>query len=81
MNLMANVQDVTPEIFASFQTTDSVGRQEAAYLEYEAYVEARTAALGRPLPDHQTRAAWMAAHPIGFVEYMEALGPDGSYGQ
>ena len=81
MNLMANVQDVTPEIFASFQTADSVGHQEAAYLEYGAYVEARTAALGRPLPDHQTRAAWMAAHPIGFVEYMEALGPDGLYGR
>ena len=81
MNLMANVQDVTPKIFASFQTADSIGRQEAAYQEYQLHVEARTAALGRPLPDHQTHAAWMAAHPIGFVEYMEAIGPDGPYGR
>ena len=81
MNLMANVRDATPEIFASFATAESVRRQEAAYRDYVEFVEARTASLGRPLPGPQTREAWMDTHPIGFVEYMEALGPDGSYGR
>ena len=81
MNLMANVRDVTPEIFASFATAGSVQSQEAAYLTYVAYVEARTASLGRPLPDHHARDAWLDAHPVGFVEYMEAVGPDGPYGR
>ena len=81
MNLMANVRDVTPEIFATFATSDATARQEVAYDEYVAYVDARTQALGRPLPDRQTRTAWLELHPIGFVEYLEALGPDGSYGR
>ena len=81
MNLTANVRDVTPEIFASFQTSESAKRREAAYLEYEALVEERSETLGRSLPDHQTRSAWMEAHPLGFVEYMEALGPSGPYGR
>ena len=28
----------------------------------------------------QTREAWLAAHPLGYVEYKEALAPRGKYG-
>ena len=81
MNLTADVRDATPEIFASFASNESVQRQEAAYREYEDYTEARMASLGHPLPDRQSRADWFQTHPVGFVEYMEAIGPDGGYGQ
>ena len=81
MNLMANVRDATPNVFASFASADSIQRQQAAYEDYSEFVETRRAALGRPLPDRQTREDWLDAHPVGFVEYMEALGPNGHYGR
>lgn len=81
MNLMANVRDATPDIFASFASADSVQRQQAAYENYAEFVETRSAALGRSLPDRQTHEDWLDAHPVGFVEYMEALGPNGHYGR
>ena len=81
MNLMANVRDATPDIFASFASADSLQRQQAAYEVYVEFVETRSAALGLPLPDRQTREDWLDAHPVGFVEYMEALGPNEHYGR
>lgn len=81
MNLTAAVRDATPAIFASFADNRSDDRLEEAVRAYEEYVEAREESLGRPLPDHQTREEWMAAHPPGFLEYMDALGPDGVYGR
>ena len=81
MNMMANVRDVSAEIFGSFATPNAAERREEAFRAYEAWVEARTAELGHPPADPQTREQWMAAHPLGFVEYMDAFGPDGSYGQ
>ena len=81
MNLMVNVRDVTPEIFATFATDESAEHQRRAYDAYRRHVAARTEALGRPLPNHQSEEAWLASHPVGFVEYVEALGPDGDYGR
>ena len=81
MNLTGEVRDATPVIFGSFADERSAQRREEAYRQYSAYVEARMEALARPLPDYQTREEWMAAHPPGFFEYMEALGPKGTYGR
>ena len=81
MNMMANVRDVSAEIFRSFATPNAAERREEAFRAYAAWVEARTAELGHAPGDQQTREQWMTAHPLGFVEYMDAFGPDGSYGQ
>lgn len=81
MNLMMNVRDVTPAILATFASSDSASRQADAYEAYAEYVDRRIAALGRSLPDRQTREAWMQARPVGFLEYVEALGPAGRYGR
>ena len=83
MNLMAEVRDVTAEIFASFadDQDDAAARRERAYADYEAWANTRVEELGRPLPDRQTREQWMEAHPLGFLEYMDALGQDGTYGE
>ena len=81
MNLLANLQDVSPDLWASFETPRSELRREEAYDAYVAFMGARAEVLGPLLPDPLPRAAWMAAHPPGFFEYMEALGPDGTYGR
>ena len=81
MTLTANVQDVTPAILGSFVTAASAERRAAAYREYVAYAETRRQALGHQMPGYQTRDAWMAAHPLGFVEYLDAFGPVGLYGR
>ena len=80
MNLMAETRDVTPEIFASFAGDDAADRRDLAYRDYVGWIEARTEALGRPVANTQSRDRWIGAHPLGFLEYMEALGPDGPYG-
>jgi len=81
MNLMMNVRDVTPEIFETFASSASTARLDSAYDDYAAYAKRRSEAIGRPLPGLLTRDAWLESRPVGFVEYVEALGPDGSYGQ
>ena len=81
MNLIGEVRDVTPAIFATFADGQSEARRERAYKEYVSLAEAR--AKARPVvPEVYTvaREAWMAAHPPGWIEYREALGPKGRYG-
>ena len=81
MNLMAILRDVSPAAMASFETPESERRRAEAYDAYVALMGDRAEVLGPLLPDPLPRAAWMAAHPPGFFEYMEALGPDGTYGR
>ena len=81
MNLTADVRDVTAAIFASFASTGADQRREDAYRRYVEHAARRRADLGRPLPGLLLRDEWMRAHPVGFIEYMEAMGPDGRYGR
>ncbi len=81
MNLMGILRDVNPELLASFETPQSEARRDANYDAYVAFMEDRATVLGSLLPDPLSQAEWMAAHPLGFFEYMEALGPDGTYGR
>jgi hypothetical protein len=82
MNLVGETRDVTPEIFATFADGESEERRENAWRQYEQLAKTRQAAGGQ-VPDVylQTRDAWMAAHPPGYLEYREALGPRGTYGR
>ncbi len=70
MNLLSEFRDVTPAIFASFADAQSEARREKAYEEYRALMGQRVL----------SKDAWLAAHPPGFVEYVEAFAPDGKYG-
>ena len=81
MNLMANTRDTTSELLASFATPRSETRREGAYEAYVALLADRAAVLGPLAPDPLPRADWMEAHPPGFFEYMDVLGPDGTYGR
>jgi hypothetical protein len=81
MNLIGDTRDVTREIFATFADAKSEARREEGWAQYEALGKAR-AARGQSLPPvyTQTREAWLAAHPAGYVEYREAFAPRGKYG-
>ena len=82
MNIVGDVRDVTPEIFATFADGRSEGRRESAWKDYEALVAARQRVRASlPKAYQHTRESWMAAHPPGWLEYREALGPRGRYGR
>jgi hypothetical protein len=80
MNLIGETKDVTPEIFASFAGPDAEARREEAWKTYEKFQATRASRLGTA-PAALTRDAWMTAHPPGFLEYRDAIGPDGRYGK
>ena len=81
MNLIGDTRDATPEIFATFADAQSESRRQAAWEQYAKLASAK-AAKGEAVPAvyQQTRDAWLAAHPPGYVEYREAVGPRGQYG-
>ncbi|MFM8532300.1 MAG: metallophosphoesterase [Acidimicrobiia bacterium] len=81
MNLVNEVRDVTPEIFATFADAQSEQRRQAAWDAYRKLGEEKKR-KGEPVPTvyAQQKNAWLSAHPVGFVEYMEALSPRGKYG-
>ncbi len=81
MNLMRDMRDVAPESYTSFADSKSEARRKAAYRAYQRLPTSRLSA-GVPASDLQQKEdAWMAAHPAGFLEYQEALGPKGRYGR
>lgn len=81
MNLIGETRDVTREIFATFADKNWEKRRQDAWDDY-AKLAARKTEKGDPVPSvyAQTKDAWLAAHPPGFVEYKEAMGPRGTYG-
>lgn len=82
MNLIGETRDATTEIFATFADAQSESRREAAWRDYDALSKRRV--VDRPdAPEvyRQTREAWMAAHPPGYLEYRDAFGPRGRYGR
>ena len=82
MNLIGDVRDVTPAIFAAFASEDAERRREDAYRRYARHASRRRPdRSGSERPEPMSRGDWMRAHPPGFVEYMEAMGPDGRYGR
>ena len=81
MNLIGDFRDVTPEIFATFADANSEKKRNQEWERY-ARIGAQKLAKGEPVADvyRQTREAWLAARPPGFVEYREAFLPRGKYG-
>jgi hypothetical protein len=82
MNIVGDFRDVTPDIVKAFADAKSESRRESAWKQYESMVEGRRK-VRTTLPNayQQTRESWMAAHPPGWLEYREALGPRGRYGR
>ena len=82
MNLIGETRDATREIFATFGDANSEKRREAAWEDY-AKLAAAKKEKGEPVPSvyAQTKDAWLATHPLGYVEYKDAFSPKGKYGQ
>jgi len=73
MNLLVDLRDVSPGTYAEFADGDSEARRRDAYRAYVKVMSRRGAPV---LPEAQ----WNEKHPPGFVEYVDALGPEGHYG-
>jgi hypothetical protein len=82
MNLIGFYRDVNPEVFATFVDEKSEKRRKAAFKEFKQYVKASAKAAGVDAPPitSELKDRWMAAVPLGWIEYTEALGPNGRYG-
>jgi hypothetical protein len=82
MNIVGDLRDSTPQIWQTFADGQSERRREQSWKQYEQLVTARQK-LRTALPEaySHTREPWMAAHPPGWLEYREALGPRGKYGR
>jgi len=71
MNLLGENKDVAPEVFQSFADDRSEAKRQKAF---DAAARIRR---GSSLD----KAAWLAAHPPGFIEYHEALKSNAPYGK
>ena len=80
MNFVGDWRDVTPEICATFATDKSTQRRDDAWKQYERLKQGRTD-LPLPAVYQMTREQWIEAHPLGCLEYREAMSPSGSYGR
>jgi len=81
MNLLGITRDVNRDAFARFAGPDSDQRQHQALSTYLAFERQRLADLGEaPAVSAEAAEQWLALHPPGFVEYAEAMGPEGRYG-
>jgi hypothetical protein len=82
MNLIGETRDVTREIYATFADANSEKRRNEAWEQYAKLAALKTE-KGEPVPGvyAQTREAWLTTHPLGYVEYKEAMSPRGKYGQ
>ena len=82
MNLTGFFRDVNPEIYAAFTDRKSEKRRKTAFKNFKKYWNARAEAAGVEAPEitSEIKDQWMAAIPPGWLEYMDALGPDGQYG-
>jgi len=89
MNAIGLVRDVAPASFATFSDAGSEARRADAFAAHVALAKARREALANtdpalPVPAIYAapdRDEWMAAHPPGMIEYLEAFGPSGAYGR
>lgn len=82
MNLMGDFRYVHPDVYRSFADDHSENRRRKAFDRYLKTRQRIARELGDPVPTaDEVEPAWMAARPLGYLEYVDALGPDGHYGK
>jgi hypothetical protein len=83
MNILGDLRYVPAEVYGSFTDSESENRRKAAYKEYTGWLAEHMALLA-PIKEPKLTASeedWMAKHPLGFVEYREAMDTSGKYGK
>jgi hypothetical protein len=83
MNITGDWRYVAPASYAEFADAQSEKRRDDAWRQVVEWRKRRAARLRLPeaATDATAREAWMKAHPPGYVEHAEALGPSGVYGK
>jgi hypothetical protein len=81
MNLLGDNRYTTPGEYAAFVDRQSAARRDRVYELNQAQTEAFYRARDPKLTPEQVRSAWMAEHPLGWVEHRLAWGPSGDLGK
>jgi len=74
MNLLLDLRDVSPGAYAAFVDDKSADRRTRAYRDYVDVME-------RGKRASVSEDEWNTSHPLGFVEYVDALSPGERYGR
>ena len=81
MNIMGDLRYVAPEVYSRFADGQSEQRRLRAYQDYVTLLKQRAQVLGQETSiTADFERQWMEEHPPGFLEYREALKPEGKYG-
>jgi hypothetical protein len=83
MDLLGVLREVDLGTYAAFPDEQSEQRRKRAWQELVDFSRARTRAFNAPEPQVTIDAhrQWLAAVPLGMVEFLAAFGPDGVYGR
>ena len=83
MNILGELRDVNYLAYHSFAGPDSEARQRQAFDEYVAWRQGRAGSVGSGefVFGGDFEAEWLAAHPAGWIEYVESMGARGTYGK
>jgi hypothetical protein len=76
MNLTGFFRDVHPDVFSTFTDARSERRRKKLWSGVKKYRKLRD----QPVND-EVYEAWSEAHPLGWVEYVDAIGRNGRYGK
>src|SRR5438270_2517909 len=81
MNLLDDNRYTTAGEYAAFTDSKSAARRDRVYEASRAKLEAAARAGDPKATAEQVRTAWMAEHPLGWVEHTLAWGPSGELGK
>jgi hypothetical protein len=81
MNLIGDNRYTTPGEYAAFADAQSAARRDRVYETNRARLEAAARAADPKATPQQVRSAWMAEHPLGWVEHRLAWSPSGELGK
>lgn len=81
MNLVGDLRYVSPGEFAAFADERSPARRERLYMAERQKLEAAARKLNPAALPSQVRDAWLADHPLGWVEHRAAWSPSGELGR
>jgi hypothetical protein len=81
MQLLGDNRYTTAGEYAAFADDQSAARRDRVYEANRAALETAARAKDPKVTPEQIRAAWMADHPLGWVEHRLAWGPSGELGK
>ncbi len=83
LNLLRITRDTSPDAYAPFVTADSETRRREAWEDFTRWSRQRAKRFDEKRPGFGPveEKAWLDAHPPGYLEYLDAMGPGGEIGR